>query len=559
MVKVTVIPMALLWIYWLAGPMCLLAQNLSDEVREFLRNRIEAAGLPAKITVGQQLIHASVVLPHFYERRAYRPAWSDDDGLLPQAYDLIRSIQQADQEGLRPGDYHLNSIEPAVKEIGQNQSNRGTLDPRRLVDLDLLLTDAFLIYGAHLLAGKVNPETFDREWHANRRESDIAGVLSTALDSNQIRRSLKSLLPPQSGYAKLARALAQYRRITAEGGWSPVPDGPKLQKGDNGERVLALRQRIIISGDLPHETHGDGSLFDEGLEQAVRRFQGRHGLDVDGAVGPDTLAALNVPVEDRIRQIELNMERWRWLPQDLGKRHILVNIANFELEVFEEDQRVMVIRVVVGKGYRRTPVFSDKMTYVVMCPYWHIPQNIAVQDKLPLIQKNPNYLVQQRMKVFEGWGSDAREVDPKTIDWSRVTEKNFTFRLRQDPGPWNALGRVKFMFPNKFNVYLHDTPSQELFSKTTRAFSSGCIRLERPIDLAEYVLRGNLNWGRERILAAIGKNVEQTVPLPEPIPVHVLYWTAWVGEDRAVHFRSDIYGRDNLLDKALSEEPPRSE
>jgi len=216
----------------------------------------------------------------------------------------------------------------------------------------------------------------------------------------------------------------------------------------------------------------------------------------------------------------------------------------------------MVMRVVVGTEYRRTPVFSDGMTYLVLCPYWHVPPNIAIQDKLPLIHKDPTYLTKQRIRVFQGWGADAEEIDPATIDWSKVTLENFVFRLRQDPGPWNALGRVKFMFPNKFNVYLHDTPSQELFGKATRTFSSGCIRIEKPIELAEYVMQGNPNWTRKTILAALETNIEQTVPLPEPIPVHLLYWTAWVDEEGSIQFRDDIYGRDKLLDKALREKPP---
>jgi murein L,D-transpeptidase YcbB/YkuD len=263
-----------------------------------------------------------------------------------------------------------------------------------------------------------------------------------------------------------------------------------------------------------------------------------------------------VPVEERVRQIEVNLERWRWLPEDLGQRYILVNIANFELEVVEKSKPVMIMQVVVGKPYWRTPVFSDRMTYLVLSPYWHIPPSIAVKDKLPLIRKDHTYLATYDIKVFQGWGAETREIDPQTIDWSKVTAKDFNYRLRQEPGPLNALGRVKFMFPNKFNVYLHDTPSRELFGKTVRTFSSGCIRIEKPIELAEYLLGGDAKWTRENILAAIDRRVEQTVRLPEPMPVHLLYWTAWSDEEGSIQFRGDIYGRDQLLDKALREKPP---
>ncbi len=553
-----VLSVAAIILFWIDGFERAVAESLSDQVSERLRNRIEAAGIPPKITVGEELIYASVMLPRFYERRTYRPAWSNDNGPLPQVDSFIKVIHKADSEGLRPDDYHLAKIEVMLKEVRQNQEKKKPLSPFRLTDLDLLLTDAFLIYGSHLLAGRINPETIDPEWHAKRREADLSQVLEAALDSNQIEKALKDLLPPQAGYKKLRNALARYQGIATKGGWPMVPNGPKMQEGDRDERVAALCRRFIAAGDFDRELHTNEDLFDDALEQALYRFQKRHGLDVDGVVGPATLAALNIPVEKRIRQIELNMERWRWLPQNLGKRYVLVNIANFELDVVENNQPVIVMLAVVGRPYRRTPVFSDKMTYLVLNPYWHVPPSIAIKDKLPLIRKDPDYLAKQNIKVFQGWGTEMKEIDPRTIDWSQVTAKNFKYRLRQEPGSMNALGQVKFMFPNKFDVYLHDTPSQELFAKTMRAFSSGCIRIQNPIELAEYVLQGNPKWTRENILSAIDKPVEQTVRLPEPIAVHLLYWTAWADEDGSIQFRNDIYGRDKRLCDALCKKPPTS-
>lgn len=532
------------------------ALTLTDQVREMIRARIEEAGIPPKITVGEDPILAALALPRFYEGRSHQPAWVGDRGPLPKAESLMRTIGQADREGLRPENYHLRKIEVILEQLKENKEKRKPFNPRRLVDLDLLLTDAFLIYGSHLLGGYVNPETIHPEWNASRREKDLVEVLQLALDSNQIEKKLKDLLPSHPGYNSLREALLTYRKLAKETDWPKIPAGPALKKGKYDERVALLKTRLLASGDLEEGLQTDENLFDDILDEAVRRFQKRHGLDIDGIVGPVTLAALNVPIEEWLRQIELNLERWRWLPQSLGERYLLVNIANFELEVVENNQLIINIRAVIGRPYRRTPVFSDKVTYLVFNPYWYVPPSIATKDMLPLIQKEPDYFDKQGIKLFIGWGAEAKEFDSKNIDWTKVTPKNFPYRLRQDPGPKNALGQVKFMFPNKFNVYLHDTPSRELFQRAARGFSSGCIRIEKPIELAEYLLKGDPKWTRENILGAIEKGIEQTVSLPKLIPIHLLYWTAWVDDDGQMHFREDIYGRNALLDQALQEKAP---
>ncbi len=532
------------------------ADNLVPKVREHIRSRIEAAGIPPKISVGKETIHASVTLPLFYERRAYRPAWSTDNGLTPHVHSLIRIISESYKEGLNPADYHMHKIKEMLNEIMEARKGKKPLNPSLFTDMELLLSDAFLIYGSHLLAGAVNPETFDPEWHAVRKEADLAAELEVALGNKGIEGTINELLPVHKEYHMLKQALSRYRKIEAGGGWLSVPDGPKIQKGDSGERVAAIRSRLTSTGELIVHDNSIRDMFDESLDRALRSFQETHGLDADGVVGPATLDALNVPVNKRLRQIELNMERWRWLPRNLGKRYILVNIAGFSLDVYEDNRHMMDMRVVVGRQYRRTPVFSKDMTYLVISPYWHIPPNIALKDKLPLIRKNPGYLEQERIRVFHGAGTEMREIDPKTVDWATITGRNFSYRFRQDPGPFNALGRVKFMFPNKYNVYLHDTPSQELFAKSVRTFSSGCVRIEKPIELAEYLLRDYSEWTRERILSTADRRIERTVQIKKPLPVHLLYWTAWIDRDGRMQFRNDIYKRDELLDRALQEKIP---
>jgi len=279
-------------------------------------------------------------------------------------------------------------------------------------------------------------------------------------------------------------------------------------------------------------------------------------LAQDGVVGPATLEALNVPVEERIRQIEVNMERWRWLPQTLGTRYLLVNIANFELGVMEDSRRVMSLRAIVGKPYQRTPAFNAEMTYLVLNPYWNVPSDIARKEMVPLIKKDLEYLRKNSIRVFSGRNSARKEVDPADLDWSSFTSGYFPYFLRQDAGSKNALGSMKFMFPNRFNVYLHDTPDKGLFNRTVRQFSHGCIRIEKALELAEYLLAKDSRWTRETLLESLNVSVDRAIRIPDPIEVYILYWTAWVDEDGTVQFRNDIYGRDKPLAEALEEKPP---
>lgn len=517
---------------------------VDERVRERLRNRIEEPGLVPSAAVSR-----------FYEQRIFRPAWSRDGRPTGAADELLAAIVTADQEGLRPEDYGGAGLERSLSDVRRHEQTEPDIDG--LVTLDLLLTDAFLGYGADLQDGHIDPDILDLERDVRPRERDLTEALESALATNQVGRALSTLLPPPPGYAALKAAFARYRDLVARGGWTSLPPGPPLRLGGEDSRVDALRCRLAMTGDINAAESNQVTLFDAALDEGVRRFQQRHGLAVDGVVGRETLAALNVPARQRARQIRLNLERWRWLPQDLGLRHILVNIAGFELEVVEGHKRVMRMRTIVGRQYRRTPVFTSAMTYLVINPYWHVPRSIATLDLLPLIQRDPTYLVSHHLDVLRDIDGRLVTVDPSTVDWSTLTAERFPFRLRQRPGPDNALGRMKFMLPNRFNVYLHDTPAQELFERPARSFSSGCIRIDRPIELAGYVLRGDARWTPEALETALETRVDYTVRLPEPVPVHVLYWTSWVDE-RGLQFRTDLYGRDDGLAAALGAPPPES-
>src|SRR3990172_10370589 len=494
---------------------------------DLLRGKIEAGMATAKFTCRQELLCGSSVIPVFYARREYVPAWMGPDGRFSQADSLIATIRDSDREGLPPDGYHLPLIESMIARVRQQRGSGEPFYPDTATDLDLLLTDAFLLYGSHLLAGRVDPETLHADWIAYNPVTDLAAVLQSALDANTVESSLKGLRPPHPGYVVLEQALMRYRNLEEKGGWPVVPPGESLRKGDRGDRTGLLRTRITISGDLDLPDTKDAAVFDDALESAVRSFQRRHGLEPDGIVGQETLSTLAVPVEDRVRQIVLNMERWRWVPRDLGRRYLLVNIPEYKLRLYEHSEVAMEMRIVAGKIFTATPVFSGTLNYLELNPYWNIPHQIAVEEILPKARTDPGYLAKRGIRVFSSWRNDAAEIDPATVDWNKLDDRGFLFKLRQDPGPRNPLWRGKFMFPNRFAVYLHDTPSTEMFRIASRDFSHGCIRREKAI-----------------------------IPLDEPIPVHILYWTAWVDDKGTVHFREDVYERDNPLAMALKEPPP---
>jgi murein L,D-transpeptidase YcbB/YkuD len=302
----------------------------------------------------------------------------------------------------------------------------------------------------------------------------------------------------------------------------------------------------LVSGDLDRAGENTHDVFDQKLEEAVQRFQKRHGLKTDGTVGRSTMETMNIPVEKRIRQIALNMDRMRWLPDDLGDRYVFVNIADFHLEVVEDGREVMTMKIIVGKRDWRSCVLSAKMSYLELNPYWKVPDSIATKEILPKIKKNPEYLARRNIKMLRNWNDQGEGIDPKTVDWSRIGTNKFPYRLRQEPGPGNALGRIKFIFPNECEIYLHDTPTRHLFGRQRRDFSHGCIRIEKPIELATYLLRDKPTWTSKKILAEIRKGKRQVVMLSNLFDVHIFYGTAWLDRGGTLQFRNDIYHIDEV-------------
>jgi murein L,D-transpeptidase YcbB/YkuD len=357
----------------------------------------------------------------------------------------------------------------------------------------------------------------------------------------------------QKEYNYLKKTLHKYADIQHSGGWPEIEPGATLRMGDKGPRIEVLRARLIITGDLSPETSAGSNIYDHALEMAIKRFQRRHGLNEDGIVGKNTFSVLNIPVEERIKQLQINLERWRSSPDNFGLRYLMVNIPGFELSIVENDTVVQKMRTIVGKKRRQTPVMSDRITYLELNPYWNIPRKIFLKDILPRIQEDPEFLAKQGIRVFDSWQQEASELDPVGIDWGLVSRGSFPYRLRQDPSEINSLGKVKFMFPNQKGVYIHDTPGKTLFNKQKRTFSSGCVRVQEPLALAEYLLKEQ-KWDRKKIKKTIASGQRQIIVLKKTIPVHLVYFTAWVDEDGDVNFREDIYDKDRQFLSDLNKE-----
>ncbi|PKN12466.1 MAG: peptidoglycan-binding protein [Deltaproteobacteria bacterium HGW-Deltaproteobacteria-4] len=493
-------------------------------------------------SVGTETLRYSSSLARFYQDRQFQPAWSDGYQLLPSAAELLASLPAAAGEGLDPRTYHLF----VLTDLFQRFSSAPT--PQIAAELDLLLSDAFMSLSSHYLNGRTVPAQVDRDWHIPREQADPLRMLNQALTSGRINDSLQALLPPVPAYAALRRAWQDLQLLAAVGGWPRLTFKPPLRPGASGAEVVALRQRLVVSGDLP-AAEGQGEIFDTGLEAAVWRFQSRHGLLADRIVGPQTLAALNVPASERARQLAVNLERWRWLPRFFGERHLRVNLPAFHLELIENGESILDMRVIVGRQLRQTPAFVGSMTYLVLNPYWEVPRNLAVLDLIPKIQADVGYLDKNGIKVFTRPGGTL--LNPAAINWQQLGAGNFPYHLRQDPGPKNALGRIKFMFPNRYTVYLHDTPTPKLFEREERSFSSGCIRIEKPFALAQLLLRGTPLASPASFDAALQDAVSAVVLLPTPVPVYLLYFTAWVEVDGTLNFRNDLYKRDHRLAAAL--------
>ena len=518
-----------------------------DPTVEAIRERVDLLRYEKEYGArGTHIVLGSYVAQYF-EGQQFRSDWSDPARLD----ELISSIGDMRRDGLNPEDYHLAALRSYRTDLRQH----GKLTPDEQADLELLAMDAMMLATYHLYNGKVDPVKLSSQWNYGPRPiptTDPLGKLAEAVDAGRISETFERARPQHVWYQRGRERLQEYRAIAAAGGWSPLSDGPALKLGMSDPRVPALRHRLEVTKDIDvaPEQYPPSQVYGTDLEAGMKRFQERHGLTADGVLGASTRAALNVPVGVRIDQIRVNLERARWTLHEIQGEFVLVDVAGFYVSYFRNDEPIWTSRVVVGRDSRETPIFKSLITYVVFNPTWTIPPGILVKDKLPVLKRDPGYLKRNRIRVLNSAGG---EVDPYAVNWGRYGANRLPpYQFRQDPGPDNALGLVKIMFPNPHQVYLHDSPAKALFEQDTRLFSSGCIRVQKAFELAELVLNDPVKWNRAAIDAVVATEKTQTVNLAKPVPVLILYWTAQPRADGQVIFRNDVYQRDPATLAALN-------
>ena len=524
---------------------CLLATVVeadSDLTTEIIRDKIEQIRFFKKVKLGDASIASTKVLPEIYEQQNFQLIWTDADAILQ----LLDSVKSIIDDGLNPQDYHFKELllyHNAIRAIGNN-------DPWLSTDFDILLTDSFIRLAYHLYFGKVDPAALHPGWNLSREigSRNPTQVILEIILAGSIKSTIDSLKPRYPEYRRLKSVLAKYRNILSNGGWIPIPPGGALALGDRNPRVVQLRKRLALTDDVP-AVNDDPEFFDETLEKAVKRFQTREELDPDGVVDRSTLRELNYPVEARIDQIRANLERMRWFLHDLPEQFVVVDIAGFLVNFYDKHHRIWQARAQVGDPFTETPCFKAEIKYMVINPSWTVPPGIAKREFLPMLRENPDNLNQTNLKIIDSRG---KFVNPDNINWARYTKQAFPYRFYQQPGPDNPLGRIKFICPNPFYIYLHDTPETENFSEPWRAFSAGCIRVDKPLEFALQLLGKNSQWSLEKLNKIVGSGKTRTLFLPRKIPVMFLYVTVLAEQNGMTYFRDDLYGRDEAVISGLN-------
>ena len=465
--------------------------------------------------------------------------WINNNQLNEQASHALEFIAGSVNHGLNPNDYHFDLLQQL--EPGSNESEAHLFD--------LILSDGLLKLIRDISVGKLDPNVVDPKWSIPRGPFNAIAFLQQALSANDFKTSLSSLIPVSQQYQQLKAAAKRYQNYVNLGGWRKISATHALRAGDEHENISAIRDRLSFDDESVNQVRPSmRNYYDKELEQLIKQFQRRHSLIADGIIGPATIRAMNVSATERLQQININLERLRWLPHDLGERYIMVNLANYRLTAIEDNQVKLDMRVIIGKTKRSTPSFSSQMTHVVLNPKWYVPNKLARKDLLPKQQNSPGYFERYNFRVFNVEDGKKTEISPDAVDWQTLSEENFPYSLVQDPGKKNALGQLKFILPNPWKIYLHDTPSKSLFKQNQRNFSAGCIRVEDPLALAGFSL--SRNSMQQPLLDMISSNESYSTKLEQPLSVYAVYATVWL-DGNEIMFSPDSYQRDQKMAQYL--------
>lgn len=517
----------------IAIPACGKKGPSGHEIDGRLRDRLETIE-KGTASVREVPLLAPRVVVGFYKERRFKHAWDGE-----KATEIVSAVREIRSDGLNPSDYHLEALERLLREREKSTS------PALEADLDILLSDAVAGMVDHVRYGRVRPVSLNPSWNvdpregAPPREKDVARVAG----NRSPRSAIEGLKPNHFIYRGLKGALDQLDDIVAKGGWPKVPAGKAIRPGASDPRIPAIRARLAASGERSKGS-SSSTVYDSELRKAVELFQARHRLDAGGIIDKDVIDAMNVSAEDRAAQVRVNIERARWVLPALGEKFVLVNLPAFKAYLIDGNRNVWEARTQIGEEGKQTPSFGALMRTVVFNPDWAVPPMILREEVTEGMKKDRTYLERKGLVVVDGNGE---QIDPGKIDWDHASEEGFPFTVKQPPGPDNALGRVKFLFPNPYSVYLHDTPSKASFEAEKRAFSHGCIRLERPLELAERVL----SWDQSKIQSVLEKGETMDVPVAPPLPVVIVYWTVSVGATGEIRYMRDIYDLDPPVLAAL--------
>ncbi|WP_252111737.1 L,D-transpeptidase family protein [Gramella jeungdoensis] len=467
----------------------------------------------------------------FYKENDYSPVWNQRE----LREDLYRNIENIENEGLFFEDYHGDILQELLSSLDTNSKKENTF-------LEILLTDAFLKLSEDLATGKLNPKDLYEIWGTPLNEIDSKELLKKAISEGDIQKALDSVRPKHIVYHDLKKALKKFKRAgIEEDSITKIPDGKLIRPGESDARIELVAKRLAELGYFKENVDSTNTNYNLKLQDAVKAFQQDHGLQVDALLGSTTIKNLNLTRRDRYHQILVNLERWRWYPRDLGEHYIIINIPHYKLSVVKNGDTIRSHRTMVGTQVRKTPVFSDEVGYIVYNPTWTIPPTIKKNDVIPGMRRDANYLRKKGLRVFD---SDGNLVDPSTVDWS--SSKPLSYTYRQQPGASNPLGVVKIIYPNEYMIYLHDTPSKDLFQKNARAQSSGCVRVQDALDLAKYLLSDQEKYDDEKIEEIIKSGKITEIPVTQVVKVHHFYWTV-INEKDTTKFIDDIYNLDNKL------------